>query len=96
MLLLFAIYITIATAIAIADTIVIANGYWGSLSKANQFYNQSYVIKSTQKLPYLEAGVGVGNILSVLYFDCIWRVTERSKTNNISNFGVYAGTKIAF
>lgn len=75
---------------------VIANGYWGSLSKQNQFYNQSYAIKSTQKLPYLEAGVGVGNILSVLYFDCIWRVTERSKTNNISNFGVYAGTKITF
>ncbi len=75
---------------------LIANGYWGSLSKENQFFNQSYPIKSTQKIPYVEAGIGMGNILSVLYFDCMWRVTERSNTSNIANFGMYVGTKIAF
>lgn len=75
---------------------IITNVYWGTLSKANEFYNQSYPIKCTNRTPYIESGFGVGNILSLFYVDCLWRVTERNRKNTASNFGVYLGTKVSF
>ena len=75
---------------------LITNVYWGSMSGANQNYNKTYPLKSLQGIPYIESGFGIANILSVMYIDCMWRVTERSSINKFSNFGVYIGTRIAF
>lgn len=92
---------------------------WGSLTPANQQLNgvvipradgTNYVqqIKAPTAVPYLEAGVGIYNILKVLRVDAIWRLNYHDLTyrtdpsipkanwGKFNNFGLRADFSITF
>lgn len=52
------------------------------------------------KLPYMEAGIGIENILKIFRIDAIWRVTHLHGSNPFSiykgNFGIRAGLELKF
>ena len=55
-------------------------GIWGSFSQAN--YNTllpNFDFKAPSAYPYVEAGFGFENILKILRFDFIWRLTYRNQ-----------------
>ena len=72
---------------------------WGSLSDANSV-NAPYRLlnvtnrESIAKVPYLEVGVGISNILRLFRVDAFWRVTHRE--NHKGNFHVNVGLDIEF
>ena len=72
---------------------------WGSLSDANdrqapfQLMNVTNLEK-LDKVPYLEAGVGISNIFRLLRVDAFWRLTHRRPDR--SNFTVNVGLDVEF
>ena len=55
-------------------------GIWGSFSQSN--YNTllpNFDFKAPSAYPYVEAGFGFENILKILRFDFIWRLTYRNQ-----------------
>lgn len=71
--------------------IVMCKGYWGLLSKYNDGtrYNPEVPLLFPQyvtvpRIPYVEVGFGVENILRIFRVDFIWRVTNRD--NGPSSF----------
>lgn len=68
----------------------------GTLSSLNR--DQSRVIPieglSTLEKPYVEAGVGISNVLRVLRVDFTWRITHRTPTSQ--NFRVTFGFDVQF
>jgi hypothetical protein len=77
---------------------LIANLYWGDLTKANTDFNQINAIHTTGRTPYAEAGVGVENIFNFFSIDCIWRLNHLQGADQarITRFGIYTGVKIQF
>lgn len=73
----------------------------GSLDNANKTTNKSndnansYHFTVPDKIPYMEAGVGVENIFHVLRIDAIWRLTYKDKPG-ATNFGLRAGFQFSF
>lgn len=66
-------------------------GLWGSYSKKNESYIlPSFDIRSPSKIPYLEASIGIENILNVFRVDFMWRLTYRN-TPGVPNFMVKVG-----
>lgn len=65
---------------------------WGDMSDANM----RNTLHETRKLntPYVEAGIGISNILRVLRVDCFWRLTHREEA--VRNFCVNLGIDVAF
>lgn len=52
---------------------------WGDYSQKNkELLSASFPINSPYKIPYIEAGFGIENILKLLRVDCIWRCTYRN------------------
>lgn len=72
--------------------IATANVFYGNVSKENQQFNLRNNIGIAHPVPYVEAGFGIENILNILRFDFIWRVTHRAPASSPfgTNFGIYA------
>lgn len=59
--------------------VIHTRGIWGNVSSKNATYNalnQSF-IQPLGKIPYIEVGFGIENILKFLRYDVMWRVTHR-------------------
>lgn len=72
--------------------VIHTRGVWGNVSSRNQEFNRlnNSFIKPLGKVPYIEVGFGLENILKFLRWDVMWRVTHRNepKTHNwIMTFG---------
>lgn len=65
---------------------------WGDLSETNR----QNALQETGVLntPYVEAGVGIGNILRIFRVDCFWRLTHREEAKR--NFCVNLGVDVSF
>jgi hypothetical protein len=73
-------------------------GAWGTLSEANSS-NAPFVLphaSGTLEIPYVEAGVGISNIMRFFRVDAFWRLTHRSDTDNAKNFTVNIGIDVDF
>jgi len=60
--------------------VLYTRGLWGSYSQSN--FNSlipGFDFKSPSAYPYVEAGFGIENILKVLRFDSVWRLTYRNQ-----------------
>ena len=71
---------------------------WGSLSEENRAGGQGILPiegLKTLETPYVEAGVGLSNILRVLRVDATWRLTHREDNPN-GNFRVTFGFDVQF
>lgn len=66
---------------------------WGDLTERNRL-NTLQETKILNK-PYVEAGIGITNILQLLRVDCFWRLTHRQAQAS-KNFSVNVGLEIAF
>lgn len=68
----------------------------GTLSSLNRDRSRIVPIEglSTLEKPYVEAGVGISNLLRVLRVDCTWRLTHR--TPDTRNFRVTFGFDVQF
>jgi hypothetical protein len=55
-------------------------------------------MRSLSGMPYLEAGVGVENILKVIRIDAIWRIThlDDTRNRNVPKFGLFASLFFSF
>ena len=74
-------------------------GLYGSLSEKNlEFSAFPGNLRSLGSEPYLEAGVGLENILKFFRVDAIWRLTHLDDTGNapVSKFGVFASLFFSF
>ena len=72
---------------------------WGSLSSANNEQAPYRLMNVTNrqtidKIPYVEAGVGISNIFRVLRVDAFWRLTHRRPDK--SNFAFTIGLDVEF
>lgn len=76
--------------------IIIVKAAVGTLSDLNR--NRSRIVPieglSTLEKPYVEAGVGLSNVLRVLRVDFTWRLTHRTETSD--NFRVTFGFDVQF
>ena len=57
-------------------------------------YGSTEYMSSFGKTPYVEAGIGVSNILRFLRFDCFWRLTYRD--DPARNFAWNIGAEFRF
>ena len=59
--------------------VIHTRGVWGKVSRGNENYNEinNYYIRSLGKVPFIEVGFGIENILKFLRYDVMWRVTHR-------------------
>jgi hypothetical protein len=77
------------------------NAVWGGMSEANKiangYYDTTQIGKFTvpDKVPYVETGVGISNILNVLRIDGIWRLTYRNSPD-IPKFGIKVSFELKF
>lgn len=55
--------------------VALFNAVYGGLSKQNRSYNDNRLFNTLSKGPYVEAGVGIENLFSLIYFDFIWRLS---------------------
>lgn len=71
------------------------NLFMGSMTDANQTYNNTAHFSVTANKPFMETGVGVENIFHLLSVDYFWRL---SKSNDVSvhKDGLFLGLKLAF
>ncbi len=76
-------------------------GLYGSLSdKNNPLYNPDLFVfpkgsTAMGKMPYMEVGVGIDNILTILRLDYVWRLTYRD-TPNASKSGLRISLRFSF
>lgn len=73
---------------------------WGDLTDSNSIYAPFKLMNVTNqqsiaKVPYVEVGVGISNILRILRVDAFWRVTHRLPEAK-KNFTVNVGIDIDF
>ncbi len=61
--------------------VVHVRGVWGNVSGKNQDFNRlnNSFIKPLGKIPYVEVGFGLENILKFIRWDVMWRVTHRNE-----------------
>ena len=48
------------------------------------------------EIPYIEAGVGISNIMRFFRVDAFWRLTHRSDDDKAKNFTVNIGIDVDF
>ncbi len=71
--------------------IATSNIFYGTMTDENKASNAQNKIGFAHPVPYVEAGFGIENILNVIRFDFIWRVTHRIPAASFgTNFGIYA------
>ncbi len=74
-------------------------GLYGSVTKKNlEFSEYPGSLRPFGDEPYLEAGVGLENILKFFRIDAIWRLTHLNDPGNVpvSKFGVFASLYFSF
>ncbi len=61
--------------------VIHTRGVWGNVTTKNKAFNElnSSFIKPLGKVPYVEVGFGIENILKFLRWDVMWRVTHRNE-----------------
>ena len=66
---------------------------WGDLTEQNRLNT----LQETKNLniPYVEAGIGISNILQILRVDFFWRLTQRQEQRS-KNFSVNVGLELSF
>lgn len=69
--------------------VVTSNVFYGSMSQANKNYNSLNTFDTAFPIPYVEAGIGIENILKFIRIDYIHRFTHRDKPN-ITKWAIYA------
>jgi len=76
--------------------IITVKAAWGTLSDANRYGTKVLPIEglSSLEVPYVEAGVGISNLLRVLRVDFTWRLTHRTEFTR--NFRVTVGFDVQF
>ena len=72
---------------------------WGSLSPANHEQAPYRLMNVTNvdtidKVPYVEAGIGISNIFRILRVDAFWRLTHRKPDRR--NFAFTVGLDVEF
>jgi hypothetical protein len=67
----------------------------GNLSDKNRFILKDPEVFSSLHKPYVEAGVGVENILKILRIDGIWRLSYLQNPD-IAKFGIRASIQVTF
>ena len=74
--------------------VVTVRGAWGTISEQNRSGAPFLLMPGLNSLetPYVEAGVGIANILHLLRVDCMWKLTHR----NGRDFAVCIGLDIDF
>lgn len=75
--------------------VVYAKGVWGNLSENNQNILQFPHIMSDVKIPYIEVGLGVENIMNFLSINYFRRATHIQKTGIRKN-GIFLGFHVNF
>lgn len=73
---------------------------WGMLSDDNSVNAPFKLLQSTNKesidrVPYLEAGIGISNIFRILRVDAFWRLTHRRPERG-KNFSINVGIDVEF
>lgn len=87
--------------------IVGLNMAYGTLSSKNKSFNNNNYFTVMEDVPYVEADIGIENILDVIRFDFLYRLTynddfykrdyERNNPDNpISNWGIKVGLQFSF
>ena len=71
------------------------NMFMGSMTNANQTYNNTAHFAVTGNKPFMEAGVGVENIFHLLSLDYFWRLSK-STDPVAQRAGLFLGLKLAF
>ena len=74
-------------------------GVYGAVSDKNLAYSQFPVpLRPFNGIPYLEAGVGIENILRFIRVDAIWRLTHLHdpENPNVAPFGVFISAVFTF
>jgi hypothetical protein len=74
-------------------------GLYGTVTPANlQFSEYPGSLRPIGSEPYLEAGVGLENILKFFRIDAIWRLTHLNDAGNeaVSKFGVFGSLYFSF
>ncbi len=71
------------------------NAYAGSMTVANRNYNKDAHFVVPDKMPFMEAGVGIENIFHVFSVDYYQRLSAFNKSNG-PNGGVFLGLNITF
>jgi len=67
----------------------------GGMSAENRYANSLNNFKVPNKMPYMEVGAGIENILKIFRVDFIWRLSYRNSPY-VGNFGVRAGMSVSF
>ncbi len=67
----------------------------GSLSRANQKANELNNLNTLSRKPYVEAGVGIENILKFIRIDGVWRLTYLDLPN-ANKFGIRGSIQFDF
>lgn len=71
------------------------NAFQGSLSAANRQFNEMNPIRTTGRVPFMEAGVGIENIFHLLSVEYIWRLNYRDDPQTLRG-GIFAGVTFVF
>jgi hypothetical protein len=67
----------------------------GGMSTANRSANSLNAFIVPNRVPYVEVGAGIENILKLFRVDFIWRLTYRNNPY-VGNFGIRAGMSVSF
>jgi len=73
------------------------NAFWGDLTPANRAFNKAINPVTADKDPFIEAGVGIENILHLFSLDLVRRFNYLDSPGAVGNrIGVYFGLKTFF
>ncbi len=83
------------------------NMAYGTLSEKNKHFNKNNTFTVMEDVPYFEADLGIENILDVIRFDFLYRLTynddfylkdyeKANPGNKISNWGLKVGLEFSF
>ncbi len=75
--------------------VVTVKGLVGNISSKNLNFSHIPAVSKEAHTPYLEASVGIENILQILRIDALWRLTYLNEPN-ISKFGIRAKIQFRF
>jgi hypothetical protein len=67
----------------------------GGMTADNRAANALNTFTVPNRIPYVEVGAGIENILKLFRVDFIWRATYRNNPY-VGNFGIRAGMSVSF
>jgi hypothetical protein len=75
--------------------LVTVKGVMGGMTAENRYANSLNNFIVPNRIPYVEVGAGIENILKLFRIDFIWRLTYRNNPY-VGNFGIRAGMSVSF